>query len=186
MADRGRPRKYKSSQELSEAIDKYFGSITITTPRMQKVKVGEEPDPKDPEKMKPIYEDQPVLNDNGDQIYYKDYIDIPSILGLSLFLGIDRHTLQYYEENPLTDEDGAVIDDYSTTIKKARQKIEKYVSDQLHREKNVTGIIFNLKNNFGWVDKQEVESTNVNLNHEMTDEEAEKILKQHGIDPNKV
>ena len=47
--------------------------------------------------------------------------------------------------------------DYSDTIKVAKQRIEKYNAEQLYRTTQVTGIIFNLKNNFDWKDKREVE-----------------------------
>jgi hypothetical protein len=39
--------------------------------------------------------------------------------------------------------------------------------------------IFYLKNKFGYKDK--IETENVNINHEMTEEEADKILKKYNI-----
>lgn len=75
------------------------------------------------------------------------YAQIPSILGLCEYLDIHRSTLIEYEE----------LQEFSNTIKKAKQRIEKYNAEQLYRKEQVTGIIFNLKNNFNWVDKQEID-----------------------------
>ena len=43
------------------------------------------------------------------------------------------------------------------TIKKAKSKVEDYLEKKLLTGNSATGIIFNLKNNFEWKDKQEVE-----------------------------
>lgn len=70
--------------------------------------------------------------------------------GLALWLDTTRHTLLDYEEK----------DKYSHTIKKAKLKIECYAENELFRHAGqVVGIIFNLKNNWEWVDKQEIDST---------------------------
>jgi hypothetical protein len=45
---------------------------------------------------------------------------------------------------------------FTDTIKKAKYKIEQYLEEQLAGGRQVAGLIFNLKNNFGWVDKQEI------------------------------
>jgi len=48
--------------------------------------------------------------------------------------------------------------DFLHTIKKAKAKVEKYIELQLMSGRNVAGLIFNLKNNFAWVDKQEIDT----------------------------
>jgi len=69
--------------------------------------------------------------------------------GLALALGIDRKTLVNYSNK----------DEYFHTIKRARQIVEQQNEEMLVSGKgSATGIIFNMKNNFGWVDKTEVES----------------------------
>lgn len=70
-----------------------------------------------------------------------------TITGLALELGMSRQALCDYEKK------GEFLD----TIKKAKQKVESYAEKSLYRNNQVTGVIFNLKNNFGWVDKQEKE-----------------------------
>lgn len=139
----GRPAKYKDSKQLSKAIDHYFNSITITEPVFKDIVVGYE----DEEQKKPIYDKIPALNNAKEQIIRTTYIDIPSITGLCQHLGISRETWNNYESK------GELLD----TIKMAKERIEKYNVEQLYRKDQVTGIIFNLKNNFGWVDKQEIE-----------------------------
>ena len=43
------------------------------------------------------------------------------------------------------------------TIKKAKLKIEEYLEINLIEGKQVAGTIFNLKNNYGWIDRQDVQ-----------------------------
>jgi len=69
--------------------------------------------------------------------------------GLALALGIDRKTLVNYSNK----------DGYFHTIKRARQIVEQQNEEMLVSGKgSATGIIFNMKNNFGWVDKTEQEN----------------------------
>jgi hypothetical protein len=65
--------------------------------------------------------------------------------GLALSMGFDRQTILNYSKK----------DEYVGTIKAARQKVEADVERRLMETSNQTGAIFNLKNNFAWVDKQE-------------------------------
>lgn len=149
MADkhpRGRPRKFKSAKELEKAIQYYFDSITITEPAWNSIIVGYE----DKEKEKPIYKKVPVLNNAGEQISRTSYYENPSVIGMCLHIGIHRDNLLEYAKLP----------EFHDTIKSAKSKIERYLEEQLYRRDQVTGIIFNLKNNFEWKDKQEVESKN--------------------------
>lgn len=134
-----RPNKFSSPKDLEEKINNYFDSITISVPRTKK--------PNNPDMEYDEDYREPVLNDLWEQIIDKSYIEIPSILWMCEFLDIHRSTLIEYEEIP----------EFSNTIKKAKQRIERYNSEQLFRREQVTWIIFNLKNNFGWVDKQEID-----------------------------
>lgn len=69
--------------------------------------------------------------------------------GLALALGVERKTLVNYAER----------DAFLPTIKKARQTVENQNEEMLVSGKgSATGIIFNLKNNFGWVDKSEIDN----------------------------
>lgn len=140
----GKPRIYPEVEALKQRIDDYFNSITINKPRVQYVTIGYEDD----EKKIPIVEERPVLNNSGEQVIDTVYFENPSVIGMCLFLGLHKETLRLYEKE----------EKYFATIKSAKHKIEKYLESELFRgQGQVTGIIFNLKNNFGWVDKQEIE-----------------------------
>lgn len=68
--------------------------------------------------------------------------------GLAESLDIDRRTLTNYSNNDL----------FFPLIKKAKQKIERQLEENaLMGKANATFTIFNLKNNYGWQDKSEVE-----------------------------
>lgn len=69
----------------------------------------------------------------------------PTMAGLALSLGIDRKTLTSYSHR----------DEFLPAIKKARARVEVALEQRLYGN-NVTGVIFNLKNNFDWSDKQEI------------------------------
>lgn len=106
--------------------------------------------------LKSIKELQDSIND-----YFLDceLNDIPlTITGLALYLGTNRQTLIRYENEgyklkSLSDEDNKILCD---TIKAAKAVIENKLECSLLTTKNPTGLIFNFKNNFGWVDKQEI------------------------------
>jgi hypothetical protein len=78
--------------------------------------------------------------------------DLPTVTGLALALGFDsRNGLLYYQ-----DEKPAFL----STIKKAKARVEAaFEKELIHRNGSVTGLIFNLKNNFAWKDAQELNHT---------------------------
>ena len=80
-----------------------------------------------------------------------------TVTGLAMTIGLDRHALINYGNK----------DEFSHTIKKAKDKVQDSYEKSL-RKNGRTGDIFALKN-FGWSDKQEIESENKNIN--MTYEE---------------
>ena len=71
--------------------------------------------------------------------------------GLALALDIDRKTLLNYSNR----------EEFSPLIKKAKAKVETMLEENLYRVGNNSGIIFNLKNNYGWRDQIEVQNTEV-------------------------
>jgi len=73
-----------------------------------------------------------------------------TVSGLCVFLGIFRETLLDYGKRPDTAE----------IVKMAKYKVETCIEEgSLTGRWNVIGSIFNLKNNFGWVDKFDVSTT---------------------------
>ena len=70
-----------------------------------------------------------------------------TITGLAYYLGFEsRQSITDYQERKK----------FSYTIKRAKLRIEQYLEECLYGN-NVTGIIFNLKNNFKWVDQQSID-----------------------------
>jgi hypothetical protein len=133
MARTGRPLKFKSVKQLEKKIDEYFESCMEEQ----------------------WYQDlegnwKPVLDRNGNVV--KKQVKPFTITGLASFLGTNRQTLLNYEER----------DEFFDTINKAKTKIEAYAEESLWSPKIAPGVIFNLKNNFGWVDKQEVDQNVAN------------------------
>lgn len=98
----------------------------------------------------------------SDEAYLISYSDgqeqktfAPTMAGLALFLDVDRKTIVNYGKKQ----------EYFHAIKRARLRIESHLEKKLYGN-NVTGTIFNLKNNFDWKDKSEVANTNVEMSHE--------------------
>lgn len=87
-----------------------------------------------------------------------------TVSGLAYALGTNRQTLLNYEEK----------EEFFDTIKGAKAKIELFNEEMLYnKDVSTTGVIFNLKNNYGWKDKQEIEAdvkSDVTINIELTDE----------------
>lgn len=77
-----------------------------------------------------------------------------TVTGLALSLDMSRQDLINYSKK----------DEFVDTIKKAKMRVENYLEKRLIKDSSCTGIIFNLKNNYGWRDKQE--NINVGVSYE--------------------
>ena len=101
----------------------------------------------------------------------------PTVTGLCLALGIDRMTLLRYEtlETRLK---------YRDAIKKAKLMIHEHLESMLYdnSRKNVAGVIFSLKNNFGWRDQVEIKERKIiEHKHGLTPELENLIKAVNGI-----
>lgn len=78
--------------------------------------------------------------------------------GLAYALGTNRNTLLAYEgEKDGRNSPGPL---FVHAIKRARARVEQSMEERLlGKECHPVGAIFNLKNNFGWKDTQEIEHT---------------------------
>jgi hypothetical protein len=98
---------------------------------------------------RPLKYETPELLQADIDAYFEmcDEKDKPyTMSGLAIALDVDRKTITNYANR----------EEFFPTIKRARNKVENYLEEKLFGN-NVTGVIFNLKNNFGWRDKQDVE-----------------------------
>ena len=85
-----------------------------------------------------------------------------TITGLALALDTNRQTLLEYEGEVEGREKKDPL--YADTIKKAKLMCEAFAEERLFSGGTVAGVIFNLKNNYGWKDEQKIEhSGDVNI-----------------------
>lgn len=147
----GRPRKY-TRKGLREALEHYFRSISRTVAARDAA-------------------GRIIRNDDGEEFRTVEYAVPPSITGLCLRLGIDRSTWQNYCDSRETAE----------LCREARLRIEAYLEQELlTRRKGLQGVIFNLQNNYGWKQKQEVElgkDTRESMKHAATYHEKLALLR---------
>lgn len=71
-----------------------------------------------------------------------------TITGLALALDTTRDILLAYEER----------DEFSNAIKKAKLRCQAYAEEQLFTNRNTAGVIFNMVNNYGWKNKQDIDN----------------------------
>jgi hypothetical protein len=141
----GRPRKWEDVSELEAAIESYFNSCFMV--KTERIKI------KDDETGGFEWVDSIAKDREGNDIYIQ--IKPFTITGLAVALDTTRDVLLDYEKKEDRKE-------FSNTIKKAKQIIQQYAEDYLFNGKNSTGAIFNLKNNWGWVDRTETDITSKN------------------------
>ncbi len=125
---------------------------------------------------KPLKFKSPEELESKIQEYYKwaeDNNRHITMSGLAWYLGCSRTTLLNYE-NSLENEWLKSVDDdvkvlYVNSIKRAKERIEMEYEEGLYNKNSVVGTIFTLKNNYGWVDKQEIEQTNKTIEVSLED-----------------
>jgi len=110
VAKTGRPKKYKTAEELQVKIDAYFAECE--------------------EKEKPY-----------------------TVTGLAMACDLSREQIINYGKD----------EEFHDAIKKAKQKILAWLESRLTDKSTFTpGIIFSLKNNYGWRDEKHLEHTGKN------------------------
>lgn len=127
----GRPMAFATIDELEQAIRNYFDDCD---PHIAKRQV------------------ENGTNDRGETIWtfrevmtdQKPY----TMSGLARHLEIDRKTLLNYSK----------IEQFFPTILAARERVHEFAESQLY-SRNASGAAFNLKNNFDWRDRSEVDHT---------------------------
>lgn len=162
----GRPKKFDklTVKELQDLIADYFMSCY----EVKKV-VTETPD----EVVEITHKRWHLKWQKWEVIKYKKEIveqktltKVPTISGLASFLGTGRQTLINIENRGKVKKQGektikptAKDLGFMDTIKKAKLIIQSYAEQQLYNGRNVAGVIFSLKNNWGWEDRTQVDNT---------------------------
>jgi DNA-binding XRE family transcriptional regulator len=155
----GRKLKFQSEEELKKTINAYFDNCD---PHVEDVT----------EWVEARSIDGTLKKDENGQNYLVEVThkvktkQIPyTITGLALALGTSRQTLVNYEKKEA----------FFDTIKESKIRCEHF-NEQFLFGGNVTGIIFNLKNNYNWQDKTEVD-TNLRLGESLDPRQAEQLLR---------
>lgn len=142
----GRPRLFEDTPEDVERWEKlmegYIKSITY-----KKDVVVTETKINNKGKVEEV--SRVLVDDEGNTIQELEFFAIPSFLGLVNYLDMDKDTVLKYSK----------MDGFSVSYKKVMDIIQQYTANLLQTKNNVAGIIFTLKNNFGWQDKKELEVT---------------------------
>ena len=146
----GRPPKYKTPEEMQRIIDLYFLACKCHQ------------NENEPEYLEGLSDDDLLVVNDIDDVF-------PTVTGMALALDLTRQSLLDYQEKDL----------FLDTIKKAKTRIESSIEQRLFYN-NPTGSIFNLKNNFGWKDKTEQDTTikgNLGLT-DLSENELDRKLQQ--------
>lgn len=150
----GAPRKYKTARALETAVGRYWASISYQKPVIISTPTGEVDEHgnvKHVTKMLTEDEDGRLRVDGlGKPKTMVEYIEEPSVAGLCLYLGIVKDTWAEYAKS----------EDLGPVCARFKLRVENYLLSKLdgNKVKTVQGIIFNLKNNYGYQEKCEVEN----------------------------
>lgn len=169
-------KKYTPKQ-FKAAVSAYFDSITRTTPLI--VATPDLVPGNNPGEFKPRKEVfgraalkyvQPVTKD-GNAAQIEEYIVQPTVSALCLHLGISRQTWARYAK-----EKG-----YSSTVERARLRIETHLQDLLMLKNSANGAKFSLEHNFGWGAAGEGTQENAEPEAELSLPEKMELLREMGL-----
>lgn len=152
------PWKFKTVKELEKKIQAYFDDCDphYKWQGIYREKVDKETGDPVMKGKRVEYEEVEVMQ----LTKQKDY----TVSGLCLFMNTNRETLTDYESGkydlPDAEKKAGELD-FSDTVKRAKLAIENYAETKLFGP-NATGVIFNLKNNWGWKDAYENKNINDN------------------------
>lgn len=153
----GRPLKFKTPQALQKAINAFFADCD------PHIEYRDEPFPyvtvsgqKRPPRPGEIPEGYEIV-----RVPYRTEQKAYTVSGLALALGTNRETLNRYGKK----------DAFYDTITRAKERCHTFWEGVLN-SRNAPGAQFNLKNNWGYQDKTEVEHTERPTGYEeLSDEE---------------
>ena len=134
----GRPPKYRTAKELQRVIDMYFVGCELNRLKSDALSLD-------------VYElgfKQITEGLNGKELAILSTMEDkwPTVTGLAYDIGLSRDSLIKYTQK----------DKFTDTIRAAKQRVLRHQDQKLHEGGNVSGTIFSMKNNYNWVDKQEV------------------------------
>lgn len=142
-----RPREYDSNEKLRKKVERYFDSIT-----REKVLTEKQPTDQLDKYGHIVFEDVPIINKLGKPVTVTEYVYPPTVADLCTFLGI-KHSCWANYANPEKHPE------FVETITYAQARMRDWNEKELlmREGNNVKGIIFNLENNYGYRERQQVE-----------------------------
>ena len=140
--------KFQDIDELRAMILEYFKNAASHWEEQT-----EYIDRRDPKSGKIIIEDRKVVQDKVVRKVKTKQKPL-TVTGLAVALGTSRDVLLDYETTY-----SEKYPEFSNTIKEAKEQIKAYAEESLFGT-NTAGVIFSLKNNWGFKDKYETENTN--------------------------
>lgn len=170
-----RRKKYATPKSLETAIEKYIKTISRIRTVTEMVPTGDLD-----EYGHPIMTARAVINDEGEEIRYREFVIPPRMTALQRYLGITAQTWSRYASG-----EGAANEEEAERWREvcayAKAVCEDYLKGELiSRHKGVTGIMFELKANYGYSDKQEIEIKRPQ-DKPITMDEREAILRGLGV-----
>lgn len=124
LRGRGTRWKYRTPEEMQQVVDRYFHDCALNLAWLEG---GED-----------IEREFRVTEDT-----------YPALSGLALALGMSRAKMLSYRVN-----DGSVLAEaFASVVAEAKARVEAALEQRLLRGGNVQGVVFALKNSFGWRDK---------------------------------
>ncbi|MCP3924473.1 MAG: hypothetical protein GY714_18020 [Desulfobacterales bacterium] len=119
-----------------------------------------------PLKYKTVEEIEPLIEKYFDDC--KKNEDPYTVTGLAYALDTSRKTLMEYEGRS----------EFSNTIKKAKDRCELYAEKKLYKGGSVAGVIFSMKNNYGWTDNIKLDADVKTKKTDLTHEEIDKLIEE--------
>ena len=152
----GRPLLFETVEELQEKIQAYFDDCSphpeervVYKWKQKDVERRVRDDKTGKMVTKTFKEDDYSQRPDEEMQWHITEQKVMTVSSIAVFLNTSRLTLINYSEKP----------EFINTIKEAKDIIEASWEKRLEGS-NVTGVIFNLKNNWKWQDKTEQEITN--------------------------
>lgn len=161
-----RPLLFKTKEELETKIQEYFRSCWDYKRDLFWWRIVDKEWTWEKE-----WKDWKIINQWKHWEYVLERIKPYTVSWLAAFLWTSRETLMNYEEK----------EEFFDTIKRAKEEIYAFTEESLFW-KWATWAIFSLKNNYWWVDKQEIDNNikwelKVNSVKQMSDEELLNMVK---------
>lgn len=168
-------RKYATPKKLEAAIEGYFRSISRIRTATEMVPTGELD-----EYGHPIMKAQKICNEDGEEIRYREFVLPPRMTALQRHLKISAQTWSRYASGACAANEEEA-ERWREVCADAKAVCEDYLKGELiSRHKGVTGIMFELKANYGYTDRQEIEIKRPQ-DEPVTLDEREAILRRLGI-----